>query len=193
MIVKEEEKNSKNLDPYSPDILFKMFAETDRQFKETDKKFAETTEKFLKTDKKFNQLEQHLQGISKTQGLDTEEFFLSSLKKTPKLGNINFDIVSRQAKKEKGSDTYQMDIFLENGNSVGIVEVKTKAKLDDLNQLDKLLTRFETFYTTHAGMKKYGAIAAKIMPENVEKEALRRGFFVLKQQGNHVEVMSPNL
>ncbi|HID91847.1 TPA: hypothetical protein EYP45_01855 [Candidatus Peregrinibacteria bacterium] len=117
---------------------------------------------FAETDKKCNQLEQHLQGMSKTQGLDIEEFFLSSLQKTPKLGEINFDIV------------------LENGNSVGIVEVKTKAKLNDLNQLDKLLTRFETFYTTHAGMKKYGVISAKIMPENVEKEALSRGFFVLK-------------
>ena len=182
-------------------------AETDAKFQATDAKFQATDAKFQATDLAFDKTRKsldktegmlksmgiHLNGISKTQGLDTEEFFLSSLKKRPQLGNVNFDIVSHQSKKEKGSDTYQMDIFLENGNSVGIVEVKTKAKLGDLDQLDKLLTRFETFYTTHAGMKKYGAIAAKIMPLNVEQAALKRGYFVLKQQGDHVEVTSPEI
>ena len=150
-----------------------------------------TDEQMKKTDEKLENMGIHLNGISKTQGLDTEEFFLSSLQKSPYLGDIKFDIVSTQGEKKLGSDKYQMDIFLENGNSVGIVEVKTKAKIDHLDQLDTLVKNFNKFYTTHTGMKKYGALAAKIMPKNVEEEALKRGYYVLKQQGNHVEISSP--
>lgn len=67
-----QQKKEENTDPYSPDILFKIFGETREMFAETDRKFA-------KTDKKFDQLQEHLHGMSKSQGLDAEEFFLSSL------------------------------------------------------------------------------------------------------------------
>lgn len=196
--------------PYSPEILFKLFAEmkekTDADQKEivaaqqeiaaaqkkTDEQMKLTDEQMKRTDEKLKNMGIHLDGITKTQGLDAEEFFLSSLQKNPRLGNIKFDIVSTQGEKKLGADKYQMDIFLENGNSVGIVEVKTKAKMDHLDQLDALVKNFNTFYTTHSEMKKYGALAAKIMPKNVEEEALKRGYYVLKQQGNHIEVSNPS-
>ncbi len=168
-------------------------AKTDEQMKKTDEQMKKTDEQMKETDRKFKEMGIHLDGISKSRGEETEEFFLSSLQKNPYLGDIEFDIVSLQRKKKKDDKTYQMDIFLENGKSVGIVEVKTKAKIDHLKQLDKLVENFETFYTTHSGMKKYGVIAAKVMPEEVENLALKKGYFVLKQQGDHVEVSSPQM
>ncbi len=176
----------------SQDQTDKQLQEVAAAQKKTDEQFKKTAEQFKRTDERLKSMGIHVDGISKSQGLDAEEFFLSSLEKKPYLGNVKFDVVSTQStKKNSNGEKYQMDIFLENGNSVGIIEVKNKAKIEHIDQLDKLVNRFNKFYTTHSHMKKYAALAAKIMPKNVEEEALRKGYYVLKQQGNHVEISSP--
>ena len=40
-------------------------------------------------------------------------------------------------------------------------------------------------------MKVYGAIAGKIITPKIEREALDKGYFVLKQKGNYMEISSP--
>jgi len=49
---------------------------------------------------------------------------------------------------DKADRTHEMDIFLENANSVGIVEVKNRVKEKDIKQFKKIVDNLY-FFTLH--------------------------------------------
>jgi len=188
--------------PYSPEILFKMFAElreqqekTDEQMKETDRflsaRFAETDEQIKETDKIVKELTKNIQGVNKSIGEDTETFFYTSLQRKPVLGDIKFDFVDRNVSRTKDLEELQIDVFLENGKSVGLVEVKNKVTKKVFKQIESQIEKFPRLHPAFKNYKVYGAIAGKVFPKHLQQEALQKGYFVLVQQGDHVEVMSP--
>lgn len=168
-------------------------AETSKQIRETSEQMKETDRQFKETDRKFKEMGIKVEGMSKTAGEEAEEFFYSALAKKPSLGTVLFDDIEMPQKKQRKGENFQIDILMTNGNAVGVVEVKHKARIDDIAQLDKQVSEFYKFYPYLQSMKVYGGIAAKIMPKSVEQLALSKGYYVLKQQGNHMEVIPPAL
>ena len=75
--------------------------------------------------------------------------------------------------------------------SIGLVEVKNKVTKKAITQIENQVNKFKDFHPAFNEYKIYGAIAGKIFPENLQQEVLKKGFFVIVQQGDHVEVMSP--
>jgi len=55
------------------------------------------------------------------------------------------------------------------------------------------VNKFKHFHPAFKDYKIYGAIAGKIFPENLQQEALKKGYFVIIQQGDQVEIMSPKI
>ncbi len=169
--------------------------ETDKQLKETDKmlseKFVETDKQMKETDKIVKELTKNIQGVNKSIGEDTETFFYTSLQRKPILGNIKFDFVDRNVSRTKDLEELQIDIFLENGKSVGLVEVKNKVTKKIFKQVESQIEKFPRLHPAFKNYKVYGAIAGKVFPKHLQQEALKKGYFVLLQQGDHVEVVSP--
>ena len=129
----------------------------------------------------------NIDGINKTTGIDTEEFFYSSINKDLQLNGIRFDSSSKNLRVKKNGKTHEMDIFLENGNSVGIIEVKTKVNDKTIPQLDKIIDNFYEFHPSFKNYKVIGAIAGKVFPKHLQQEALKKGYIVITQEGNHIE------
>ena len=158
-----------------------------------DKQIKETNEQMKATDKKLKSLGIHLDGITKTTGEEVEEFFYSSLvSKGLKLGDMNFDVATKNLLAKKDGKSHEIDIFLENGNSVAIIEVKNKVKQRSLEQLDNIIENFYEFHPAFKNYKIQGAIAGKIFSDDLQKRALKKGFVVLTQQGNHLETKLPS-
>ncbi len=166
---------------------------TDRQMKQQmEEQSRELKEQMKATDRKLKSLGIHLDGITKTTGEDVEEFFYSSLTaKELKLGNMKFDVATKNLLAKKDGRSHEIDIFLENGNSIAIIEVKNKVKQQSLEQLDSIIENFYEFHPSFKNYKIQGAIAGKIFSEDLQKRALKKGFIVLTQQGNHVETILP--
>ena len=154
-----------------------------------DRQIESTNEQMKATDRKLKSLGIHLDGITKTTGEDVEEFFYSSLTaRDLKLGNIKFDVaIKNLLSKKKDGRSHEIDIFLENGNSVAIIEVKNKVKQQSLEQLDSIIENFYEFHPAFKNYKIQGAIAGKIFSKDLQKRALKKGFIVLTQQGNNIE------
>lgn len=159
-------------------------AQTDEQMKKTD-------EQMKKTDKLVKALSQNISGVNKSIGLETEEFFYSSLKKNPTIANINFDYMYPNSKRAFKGEMQEIDILLENGNSVAVVEVKNRVTQNSIEQLDKIIERFDYFHPLYRGYKVVGALAGKIFPEHLQAQALKKGYSVLTQQGEHIEQINP--
>ena len=158
---------------------------------QTDKQIQETNEQMKKTDKQIKALSQNIDSVNKSIGLETEEFFYSSLKKNPMIANINFDYVYKNDRRSLKGEAQEIDILLENGSSIGVVEVKNRVSQKSIDQLDKIMDRFDYFHPLYKDYRVIGAIAGKIFPKHLQEQTLKKGYSVITQQGEHIEQINP--
>jgi len=151
----------------------------------------ELRESQAQTDKQIKALSRNIDGVNKSIGLEAEEFFYSSLKRNPKIANVDFDYVYKNSKRDFKGETQEIDILLENGSSVGVVEVKNRVSQKSIDQLDYIMERFDYFHPLYKGYTVIGAIAGKIFPKHLQEQTLKKGYSVITQQGEHIEQINP--
>ena len=167
-----------------------QFKRTDEQFKRTDEQFKRTDEQLKRTDEKLERIGITVGNIGQNQGDVAEEFFLHSLMKDNRLGSIRFDDVVKNMEKHRGRIHEEYDLVMTNGNAIGIVEVKYKAHIKDLDKLDRKMKHFKPLFPIYESFRQYGAIAAFHINEDAKQEALERGYFVLQRSGDLVHTES---
>jgi len=173
-------------------------AEADRRRAEFERYLKESGEKFDKemnelkismadTDRKIKSLSEQVAGITKSNGDIAENYFFNSFEKG---GHNFFGQKFDKIIKGKGQivdDEY--DAVLINGHSAGIIEVKYKARKDDIKQVLKKVNTFRINFPEHKNHKVYLALAAYSFNENLERECLRQGIAVIKQVGDVVIIL----
>ncbi len=103
--------------------------ETAQRFKETDEKFKETDKQFKETKEFIKNLSINIDGISKTQGEITEDYFFNILKENKNIAGLQFDNIERNLYQYARHDLKgEYDIIMFNGDSVLIVEIKNKIR-----------------------------------------------------------------
>ncbi len=152
---------------------------------------AQTDEQMKETSKLVKALTQNISGVNKSIGLEAEEFFYSSLKRNPTIANIKFDYIYQNSKRDFKGQTQEIDILLENGSSVGVVEVKNRVSQKSIDQLDAIMERFDYFHPIYKDYKVIGALAGKIFPKHLQEQTLKKGYSVITQQGDHIEQINP--
>jgi hypothetical protein len=168
-------------------------AKTDAQMAKTDAQMAKTDAQLDKTDRKFKTMQAMLDGISKNQGSVAEEFFYNSLNAKPVLGDIRFDRVTPHLIVGRKGKQSEYDVVMVNGASVGIVEVKYKAHLNDLEQVHEQVKRFRRDCPEFKDYAIYGGIAGLSVPNDVSKAAKAQGLFVLKRKGEALEAQTEGM
>ncbi len=158
---------------------------------QTDEQIKETSEQMKRTEKLVKALTQNISGVNKSIGLEAEEFFYSSLKRNPTIANIKFDYIYQNSKRDLKGQTQEIDILLENGSSVGVVEVKNRVSQNSIDQLDNIMERFDYFHPIYKEYKVIGALAGKIFPKHLQEQALKKGYSVITQQGDQIEQINP--
>ena len=92
-----------------------------------------------------------------------------------------------------GNVFYEIDILLVNTNVAVAVEVKstlTRQDVEDhLARLDKIKQIAPKLFNL-SGMTVYGAVAGMIIENNADRFAYQNGLYVLKQNGNIVEIVN---
>jgi hypothetical protein len=154
---------------------------------------AKTDAQIEKTDRKFKTMQAMLDGISKNQGSVAEEFFYNSLNNKPVLGDIEFDQVTPHFIVGRKGKQSEYDVVLVNGASVGIVEVKYKAHMNDLEQVHEQIKRFRRDCPQFKDYALYGGIAGLSVPSDVSKAAKAQGLFVLKRKGEALEAQTEGM
>ena len=178
---------------YTYEDILALFAKAEeRQVKaeeRIDALFAQTDAQMARTDARIDKLAKLYGNLSENQGSVAEEFFFNSLTANPVIGGIQFDRVT-MCNVMAGSPPKRQnfDIVLVNGNSVAVLEVKQKAHISTLDQLEKQLHRYREAFPEYANYKLYGGVAGLSVPDSVVEEAHERGMFVLRQKGDVITV-----
>jgi hypothetical protein len=106
---------------------------------------------------------------------------------------INIAIKSHSRDKTFGirdtDESGQIDVFLENGDLVVLIEVKTKLTDDDVREHIEQLEKYRLYGDDKRRI--IGAVAAGVVSDNVIKFAHRQGLYVIVQSGEAVEIVTP--
>jgi len=163
----------------------KSMAESRREWKES---MAESDRKWKE---QMKELSKNIGGISNSLGDLTESMFRHELWK--KFKDIGISVTCQSSDKEfsdhDGRILAEVDVFMENGDCVIAVEIKTKLKME---HVDAHLKRIEIVrqYMDERGDKRklLGAVAGGSVAKKVMGHAHEQGLYVVLQNGESVSI-----
>ena len=182
--------------------VWEMFQETDRkiretseQMKETDRKFQETREQMKETDRRMKETDRKIGELGNRFGELAEHLVAPSINEKFNDLGFNFNWVSDTTKIKdlKTKQTIiEIDILLQNSESVIAVEVKSKPKEKDISDyIEKMEILRQEADKKNDTRKYYGAIAGAIMGDTIRRQILQEGFYLIEQTGDTVKITIP--
>jgi hypothetical protein len=86
----------------------------------------------------------------------------------------------------------EVDITLENGDKVMLVEVKSKPKTEDISEHIERIEKVKFHANLHGDKRKYlGAIAGMVFNDNEKIFAMKNGFYVIEPSGETFIITAP--
>ena len=86
----------------------------------------------------------------------------------------------------------EVDITLENGDKVMIVEVKSKPSIEDIKDHIERMGKLRLYAGLHGDSRKYlGAVAGMMVNDNERDYALKNGFYVIEPSGETFTITAP--
>jgi hypothetical protein len=178
----------------SDERLDRLFAEVAQQQKEiaqrqeeTDRIIKETALQMEETDRKISKLGDRF-------GEAVEYMVKPNLvEKFRELGFLFTKIYTETAiKDETNNIKAEVDLTLEDGDKVMLVEVKSKPSIKDIKEHTERMGKVRRHADLHEDRRKYlGAVAGLVMKENVQEYALRNGFYVIEPSGDTFNIIEP--
>jgi hypothetical protein len=194
--------------------------ETDERMKETDARMKETDALIKENATRIKETEAHIEALVKenaTRIKETDRQMKETDKRIGKLSNrfgeaVEYMVVPNLVTKYKElgfvfekahRDTEirdqenrilaEIDVFLENGDKVMIVESKVKPSIDDVNDHIKRMEKLRGYADRHNDTRKYlGAIAGVVFGDNEKTYALKKGFYLIEPSGDTFTIIEPS-
>ncbi|MDR0600484.1 MAG: hypothetical protein LBG84_10470 [Treponema sp.] len=86
----------------------------------------------------------------------------------------------------------EVDAFLENGDKVMAVEIKSKPSTGDVDDHGERMEKLRRYADLKGDSRKYlGAIAGVVVSESVGAYALKNGFYVIEPSGDTFTIIEP--
>jgi hypothetical protein len=97
-----------------------------------------------------------------------------------------------EIKDKKNNILAEIDITLENGDKVMIVEVKSKPNIQDVKDHIERMKMVRLHADLHGDKRKYlGAVAGMVIKDNVQDFILKTGFYLIEPSGETFKIIPP--
>ncbi|MDR1173993.1 MAG: hypothetical protein LBK83_00805 [Treponema sp.] len=154
--------------------------EIDRQIEETNQQMKETDRRVGEMTNRFGDMVEYMvvpNLVSKFRALDFT--FEQSAK----------DVVIRD---EKHGIFTEIDVFLQNGDKVMVVEIKATPREKDIDEHIERMELLRKYADLRNDSRKYrGAIAGAVFADSVRNYALKHGFYVVVPSGDTFDIIEP--
>ena len=189
-----------NKTPATPESVWEILMENARQMEKSradyDRRNAEADRRNAETDRQIKELKEMIGGMANSNGMFAEEFFFNAIDTSDKklFGEQFHECISSVKRYNKGKQKKsEQDVLLVNGNSVAIVEVKYKARKEDIQKLIDRPPVFKVLYPEYQSHRIYLGLAAMSFDTGVEDETVKNGIAIIKQVGDTVVISDENL
>ncbi|MDR0620109.1 MAG: hypothetical protein LBG17_09455 [Bacteroidales bacterium] len=166
------------------ETVWRMFQETREQMQETDRRMQET-------DRRMKDLQKTVGKVTNTLGDVVEGFMSSDIHLLFRKYGYNFNITSQNKVFRDKNNRFlaEVDAFLENGDCVMLVEVKSKLRPEDITeQIERLQTVRDIFDKRGDKRKLFGSIASPKISESQLAAIRKRGLYAIIPSEEDVKV-----
>ncbi|MDR0619131.1 MAG: hypothetical protein LBG17_04435 [Bacteroidales bacterium] len=153
--------------------------------------FRETREQMQETDRRMKELQKTVGKVTNTLGDIVEGFMSSDIHLLFRKYGYSFNITSQNKVFRDKNNKFlaEVDAFLENGDYVMLVEVKSKLRPEDITeQIDRLQTVREIFDKRGDKRKLLGSIASPKISESQLVAIRKRGLYAVIPSEENVKV-----
>ena len=156
--------------------------ETDRRMQETDRRMQETDRQMIETGRQLKELGKQIGGLGEKFGSFTEGLALPSMSKILS-ERFGMEVVSPSVRVSKQGQHMEIDVLAYANSEVNeayVVEVKSHAREEAIDQLKNILERFRRFFPEHKDKAVYGILAAVDLSDDLRQRILKAGFYVAR-------------
>ena len=177
------------------DRITKRQEEIDRIIKETDQIVKENARQMKETDRQIKDYNKRFGEFHNRFGEIVEYMVAPNLLK--KFWEIGLKFNEATSDRDFSNDDYnisfEVDVFLENGEKAMLVEVKTKLTTEKVKEHVKRLGKMRTYADLKGDKRAFlGAVAGVVMTSNAKKYALAQGFYVIEPSGETFNITPPS-
>jgi hypothetical protein len=134
------------------------------------------------TDRQLKELGKQIGGLGEKFGSFTEGLALPSMSKILS-ERFGMEVVSPSVRVTKQGEYMEIDVLAYANSEVNeayVVEVKSHAREEAVEQLRKIMERFRRFFPEHKDKAVYGILAAVDLSAELRERILKAGFYVAR-------------
>jgi len=109
------------------------------------------------------------------------------------MGIVYEDVsTNRKVRDHKNKIYFEVDVFLQNGDTAMLVEIKTNLTISYINEHIDRLEKMRKYADLHGDKRRFfGAVAGVVVPPNVKDYALDNGLYLIEPTGENFNITSP--
>jgi hypothetical protein len=159
--------------------------ETDRILKELSAEIKETQKITAREIKAVNT---SIGRLSNRLGEFVEEAVRPSAVRLFRERGIDVHEVHQNVTSDREGSAFEIDLLVVNNQDVVAIECKNNLSIDDVNEHLERLEKIKRFLPDHVNKRISGAVAGMVIPANVATYAIKKGLYVIGQNGEHLEL-----
>ena len=176
------------------ETVWAIMQENALQLKEIDRLLKESAERQKEIERQQKETDRQLGRIGNRFGEAIEYMVMPNLvQKFREMGFVFTKAYPRADIADRENKIYaEIDITLENGDKVMIVEVKSKPTTENVTEHIERMEKVRLHGDLHGDRRVFlGAIAGMIIQDNVKEFALKSGFYVIEPSGETFIITAP--
>ena len=103
---------------------------------------------------------------------------------------IDVHEVHQNVNSKRDGEGIEIDLLVINNNDVVAIECKSNLSHDDVNEHLVRLEKVKRLLPDHKNKQIFGAVAGMVIPDNVAAYAIKKGLYVIGQNGDHLELQN---
>ena len=166
--------------------------ETDRILKELSAEIKETSREIKEVQKEtareIKAVNTSIGRLSNRLGEFVEEAVRPSAVRLFRERGIDVHEVHQNVTSDREGSAFEIDLLVVNNQDVVAIECKSNLSIDDVNEHLERLEKIKRFLPDHVNKRVSGAVAGMVIPANVATYAIKKGLYVIGQNGEHLEL-----
>ncbi len=178
------------------DDILRLFQETDRKFQESRQEFdrrLQETDRVMKesqkeTERAIKAVNTCIGNLGNRLGQFVEEAVRPSAVRLFRECGIDVHEVQQNIAVKRDGEGLEIDLLVVNDKDAVAIECRRNLSIDDVNEHLARLDNIKRLLPRYKDNRVLGAVAGMVIPENVAQYAIRKGLYVIGQNGDHLEL-----
>ena len=176
-------------------MIKEMAKEAAERTKETDRMIKEVAKEMKETDRKMKETNRQISKLGSRIGEIVESMVNGHI--VEKFQALGYDVTQHCREKlfkyKRLKLHGEIDLFLEDGDTAILIEVKTKLETADVREHIERIEKYRRYIDATSGDKRsfIGAVAGAIVTDEALAYAHQNGLYVIVQSGEAVKILTP--